>query len=206
MLTQMQVDPRQRLGDAAVGVGLLALLPVFLEWSIQVRTDQIAIAGGLWGAVALVASRQRPPLAVVAGLLFGLGYLGSQKLIYVASLGFLLAAVDVWRVRDFDPGRETLRLVNCLATLGTLVAAFFLYVSYEFPVAGQAAVRATGAGRPWRGSSSCSITLAMVSPRWHFFSFLGADGLRRKRTGPRPRPSCHDKGPGLRVRGSGCAG
>lgn len=142
---QVRADA-SRLHDALLVVALVALVPAHLEWSIQVRTDQLAIVGGLWGSVALVASRRTPSLAVLSGLLFGIGYLASQKLIYVASLGALLAAADVWRARDLEISRELLRLVNCLATLGTLLAAFFLYVSYAYPVAGQTVVRATGAG------------------------------------------------------------
>jgi hypothetical protein len=51
LLRKMQPDPGRRFWDAAVGVGLLALLPAFLESSIQVRADQVALAAGVWGGV-----------------------------------------------------------------------------------------------------------------------------------------------------------
>ena len=54
------------------------LLPAFLEWSLQVRSDHIALVGATWGGVALLASRRRPALAVCAGLCFGIGWLSSQ--------------------------------------------------------------------------------------------------------------------------------
>ena len=40
-------------GAAALGVAFLVLVPVFLRWSLQVRTDQIALAGSVWGGVLL---------------------------------------------------------------------------------------------------------------------------------------------------------
>ncbi|MFV1977882.1 MAG: hypothetical protein ACC649_00885, partial [Myxococcota bacterium] len=72
---QLQPERERRLADALLAVGLLALVPAFLEWSIQVRTDQIALAGGVWGGVALLASKRRPALALAAGALLGIGLL-----------------------------------------------------------------------------------------------------------------------------------
>jgi hypothetical protein len=66
--------------DAAFGVALLVCVPVFVRWSLQVRTDQWAIACGLWGGVALLASARRPALSLLAGALFGTGWLFTQKL------------------------------------------------------------------------------------------------------------------------------
>ena len=43
-LAQLSDDPRARVREAALGVALLALVPAFLEWSLQLRTDQIALA------------------------------------------------------------------------------------------------------------------------------------------------------------------
>ena len=50
----------QRRHDALFGVALLALVPAFLEWSLQVRTDQLALAGRRLGrdaAAGLAAAR-----------------------------------------------------------------------------------------------------------------------------------------------------
>lgn len=98
----------RRWHDVGLGVALLGLLPAFLEWSIQVRTDQLALAGGAWGAAALLASQRRPQLALAAGVCLAVGWLASQKLAYVAALGLVLAALrlaeDGW-----NPPRELAR-------------------------------------------------------------------------------------------------
>src|SRR5258708_13277631 len=83
---------RHRAHDAWLGAALPGLFPAFLEWSIQVRTDQVALAGGAWGAVLLLASRRRAWLALVAGVAFGVGWLGTQKLAYIPVLAALLTA------------------------------------------------------------------------------------------------------------------
>jgi hypothetical protein len=76
----------------ALAVGLLVLVPAFLRWSLQVRTDQPALAFSLWAGVALLGARRRLAVAAVGGALFGLGYLFSQKALYVLALVLLLAA------------------------------------------------------------------------------------------------------------------
>jgi hypothetical protein len=128
-------------GDAALALALLALVPAFLEWSIQVRTDQLALCGGLWGGVALLASRRRPPLALLAGALFGVGYLGSQKLFYVAGLVAALALGDALRARDLRPRRDALRLAACALGYALVVAAFRQAVLLHFDVAASAPTR-----------------------------------------------------------------
>jgi len=73
MLLELLRGRPQRRHDALFGVALLALVPAFLEWSLQVRTDQLALAGGVWGGMLLLASQRRAPLALAAGLQFGVG-------------------------------------------------------------------------------------------------------------------------------------
>jgi MFS family permease len=121
---QLQPDRDRRRGDALLAVGLIAMVPEFLEWSIQVRTDQIALAGGVWGGVALLASYRRPAFALAAGLLFCVGFLSSQKLIYVAALMGLLALGQLGLARSLRPGREAIRVVLCATAfaVGFLVA------------------------------------------------------------------------------------
>jgi hypothetical protein len=92
----------RRAGGAALGVALLVFVPAFLRYSIQVRTDQPAIALGLWGGVVLIASRRSAPWALLAGLSYGVGFLFSQKLIYVAALTALLALGELLLRREFD--------------------------------------------------------------------------------------------------------
>jgi hypothetical protein len=140
-LAQLSDDPRARVREAALGVALLALVPAFLEWSLQVRTDQIALAGGAWGGAVLLASQRRPRLALVAGACFAVGFLGSQKLIYVGALAGLLALGRLWLARDLRPGREALRLALCAAGFLAVAAAFRLWVDAAFEVPGGHASR-----------------------------------------------------------------
>ena len=77
--------------EGAAAVALLAFLPAFVAWSVQVRSDQAALAAAVWGGVCLLSERRR--LAVVAGLLFGLALLCTQKAVYPAALCGLLWAM-----------------------------------------------------------------------------------------------------------------
>ena len=84
-------------------MAFLVLVPVWLRWSLQVRTDQWAIAFILWGGVCLLASKERSSwLSALAGGLMMCGYLATQKASsvrpYVGTvvLGHHLIALD-WR-------------------------------------------------------------------------------------------------------------
>jgi len=141
LLRQLLPEDRHRLHDAALGTALLGLLPVFLEWSLQVRTDQVALCAGVWGAVALLASRRRPWLALAAGLAFGVGWLATQKLVYVAALGALLAAGDLFVRREWRIRRELARAGAALLGAGAVVLAWGAWVDAAFRVPrGHAAV------------------------------------------------------------------
>jgi MFS family permease len=125
LAAQLQPNRDRRLADALLAIGLLALIPAFLEWSIQVRTDHIALAGGVWGGVALLASRRQPLFALAAGVLFCVGFLSSQKLLYVAALMGLLAIGQLEFTRKLRPGREALRAALCaVAFAGSLLAIY----------------------------------------------------------------------------------
>jgi len=134
LLVELLRGRPQRHHDALFGVALLALVPAFLDWSLQVRTDQLALAGGVWGGMLLLASQRRAPLALAAGALFGVGYLGSQKLLYAAALAGLLAAGRPWLERDVRPAREALRATLCLAGFGLVFAAFRAAMGAAFDV------------------------------------------------------------------------
>lgn len=110
---------------ALFGVALLALVPEFLVWSLQVRTDQPALCGALLGGVALFASRKRPALAALAGGLFGLGFLASQKAVYAIALVGLLVVAAHGRERDFRFSREGLRIMLALAAAGMVVVGYY---------------------------------------------------------------------------------
>lgn len=129
LLRQMLRGTTHAWHSAALGVGLLVLVPVFLRWSIQVRTDQPALALGLWGGVALLASRDRPVRAALAGLLFGGGFLFTQKLVYVGALVGVLAIGHTLAQGRLWWGREVLRAALCLTSAGAVIAAYYLVVS-----------------------------------------------------------------------------
>jgi hypothetical protein len=131
---QLQPDRDRRLADALLAVGLLALVPAFLEWSIQVRTDQIALAGGVWGGVALLASNRRPALALAAGALLGIGFLSSQKLLYVAALVGLLALAQLDFARQMRLRREALRAGLCALGLAACLLAAYQTTTREISV------------------------------------------------------------------------
>jgi hypothetical protein len=134
LLGQVCAHSKQRLADAWLGVGLLALVPAFLEWSIQIRTDQLALAFGVWGGVALLASRRRVALAALAGLLFGAGYLATQKVVYVGALVGVLALGQLRQARELRPAREALRAAACAAAFALAIGCFQVATTKEFEV------------------------------------------------------------------------
>jgi len=134
LLAEVLRGSARRAHDVALGVALLGLLPVFLEWSLQVRTDQLALVGGVWGGAALLASQRRPALALCAGAALSLGWLASQKLAYVAGLAGVLVllrlAEEGWQAR-----RELLRAACLGASASCVWLGFRTYLSsrYELP-------------------------------------------------------------------------
>jgi hypothetical protein len=133
-VAQLEPQRGRRREAALLGVALLACVPAFLATSLQVRTDQIALAGGAWGGFWLLASRRRPWLALAAGACFGLGFLGSQKLLYLLALACLLAVGQLRIERDLAPRRETLRVALTGAGFAAVVLAFELAISAAFDV------------------------------------------------------------------------
>lgn len=117
---------------AALATALLALVPIFLRWSLQVRTDQPAVAAALWGSVALLASRERRWLGIVGGLLLGLGFLFSQKALYIGALGGVLALGDLYIDRTWQWTREVPRIVGLALGAGVALGAYKLGVSHAF--------------------------------------------------------------------------
>jgi hypothetical protein len=112
----------------ATAVGLWTLSPDLLRYSVHVRTDQPAILFGLLGGLALAARPATRRWALAAGACFALGFLASQKLVYVAALAGLLALVA--RVQDPEVawGRELQRVAIVGVTFLALILAY-RYVS-----------------------------------------------------------------------------
>jgi len=133
-VAQLEPDRARRPGAALLGVALLACSPAFLATSLQVRTDQIALAGGAWGGFLLLASRRRPALALAAGACFGVGFLGSQKLLYLLALAGVLAAGQLRIERELVPRREALRALLVGAGFAAVLGAFGAAISAAFAV------------------------------------------------------------------------
>lgn len=127
-----------------LAVALLAFLPAFVTWSVQVRTDQLALAASVWGGAALLAPGL--PTALIAGVLFGVALLATQKALYAIALcGLLFATASASRClagRSLDRGdmRNSLLRVAVAVAAALLVAGLYLYF------VPQAARLATGAG------------------------------------------------------------
>lgn len=110
----------------AVGMalGLWVMAPPVLRFSTQVRTDQPAILFGVLGGLALLHSRSRTWWAPVAGILFALGFLFSQKSLYVGGLVGMLAIGQLLITSEWRPRREVSRF---LLTVVCFVAVLLLY-------------------------------------------------------------------------------
>lgn len=162
LLRELLRDTPRRDHDAALGTGLLVLLPVFLQWSVQVRTDQVALAGGVWGCAALLASRRRPAWAAAAGVAFGLGWLGTEKLAYLGGLGALLAAGDLAVRGAWRPRRELLRGALAVGCFAAVLLAFRAIVLAAFDVPAGHAVAVEG------------VSPATVRSRLDIFAFYRA--------------------------------
>jgi hypothetical protein len=102
LLRLARADRADPAAGAALGVALLALALPFLRWSLQVRTDQFAVTLGIWAGVALVSSSGYPWRAFLAGAGFGLGFLFTQKLVYVAVMCVILAIAQPYVRGEFD--------------------------------------------------------------------------------------------------------
>ena len=117
---------------AAMGLGLLTLVPVFQRWSLQVRADQPALTASLWAGVLLLDPKRRISRAFVAGTLFGVGYLCSQKAVYVGLLLALLAAGDVLADDAWVARREERRALAFAGGALASIVAYRLVVSALF--------------------------------------------------------------------------
>ncbi len=109
---------------AALGTALLAFVPVFLRWSLQIRTDQPAIAAAVWAGVALLASRERFAWAILGGALAATGYLFSQKALYIVALAGVVTAGDLYIAKELDWRREARRAAGFVAGAIAVVGAY----------------------------------------------------------------------------------
>jgi uncharacterized membrane protein (UPF0136 family) len=124
LLRSMLPPSRHRWLALTTGVALWTLAPAFLRYSIQVRTDQPAILLGLLGGLALLASRRRPAWAAAAGFLLGVGFLFSQKLLYVAGLVGAMALGQLLIRAEWNMKREGVRAALTAAAFLLVIVAY----------------------------------------------------------------------------------
>jgi hypothetical protein len=141
--------------ESAAAVSLLAFLPSFVAWSVQVRSDQAALAAATWGGVCLLSLRVRN--AVLAGMLFGLAALCSQKALYPAALcGLLWATAVATRLQRSEgiPSRVHVvahaRQAIILGLVASLtIAAYLYFVPKASALAGTAALSSAWEEMRW---------------------------------------------------------
>jgi hypothetical protein len=125
--------PEEGRAQGLLAVALLAFLPAFVTWSVQVRTDQVALAATIWGGVHLLS--QRTSRAAVAGVLFAVGVLCTQKAAYTIALMllfYLTATGARFQTLENVPRDEVVTFIKRLAVvfLGALLAiAVYLLIA-----------------------------------------------------------------------------
>jgi hypothetical protein len=125
--------PNEGQAQGILAVALLAFLPAFVTWSVQVRTDQTALAAATLGGVALLSSSHRQ--ATVAGALFGIAMLCSQKAAYVTALvGLMYATASVARIwvggkkADIREFRQVVTRFATVCLVGAIVFTVYLTI------------------------------------------------------------------------------
>ena len=161
--------------DAVLGLAAFMLLPVMMRWSLQVRTDQPAVAFAIWGGVALLASRRRPAIAVVAGFAIGVGYLFSQKAVYVTGLVAIVAAGDLFIDRELQLRRLAIRGA-CLLVGGALAITGYrilIAVAFSTPPGSDSLERGLDLFRWYRHIVGYRVYRGMLPTLWPHITLLG---------------------------------
>lgn len=116
-----------------IAVAALAFLPAFVVWSVQVRSDQPALAAVAWGGALLLGTRCWQ--AVAAGVMFAVGLLCTQKGLYtIALVGGMYATATA--ARAFREGGSlsgelgvAAKHLACCALAGIVVIGiYFIFV------------------------------------------------------------------------------
>lgn len=148
---------------ASMGLGLLVLVPVFQRWSLQVRADQPALAASLWAGVLLLEPKRRVAPAFAAGMLFGIGYLCSQKAIYVGLLLAVLAIGDLLVDGSWVQSREERRALGFAGGALASIALYRLGVSALFVLPPASDLRTlTGAFAGYRSTIGFNPYIGML--------------------------------------------
>ena len=164
-----------------MAVALLAFLPAFVTWSVQVRTDQVALAASVWGGALLLSTSRRQ--AALAGLLFGVALLSTQKGLYTIGLsGLLYATASVPRLWPKSPSTNPEfraivgRLALVVVTLVAVLAIYLLLVPTAGRLASGAGVASTIATMDWyrdsQGYRIYTVHASRLVVHWVLFAAL----------------------------------
>jgi hypothetical protein len=179
--------PREGLAQGLLAVGLLAFLPAFVVWSIQVRTDQAALAAAAWGGVLLLSTSHWR--AAAAGVLFAISLLSTQKGLYPIALSGLLFATSTiarlqlqpanWRAELLLAGKRV--ALACLAA-GAAVAVYLALVPEASTLASQgslmSALETMRFTRASQGFRIYTVHATRLVVHWALFLVLVAWTLR----------------------------
>lgn len=124
--------------DAFTAVPLLVLVPLWLRWSLQIRTDQPASFWVLWAGYFMLRSESSLKWAAAAGFLSALGYLFSQKAAYTGLIVANLVVVHaITRTRPWSWRHWLQRCAWFLVPAVSAIVAFQLVVraSFDMPPA-----------------------------------------------------------------------
>ena len=172
--------------EGLLGAALLAFLPAFVTWSVQVRTDQAALAAAVWGGVLLIGTGRWS--AVLAGALFGTSMLCTQKGIYAVSLGTLLYCTATASRYASAPaaGRSELaatsiRLVLVAFGAGTVLGAYLYLVPAAAHLATQAGFESGFQAMQWvrerQGYRIYTVHADRLVVHWALFAALLAGSV-----------------------------
>jgi hypothetical protein len=180
-------------GEAVLAVALLAFLPAFVTWSVQVRTDQVALAAGTWGCALLISRRVWASLA--AGALFAIALLSTQKALYVMAFGgilFLTASISralsaPGPVRIEAAGAVS-RAMLAAAGMTMVIGGYYLVVPSVANLVSESALASSAATMDWYRARLGFRIYTVHAPRlwvhWLLFGILllwTAAVLRQKR-------------------------
>jgi hypothetical protein len=176
---RLRSDRARPSEGAWLAVALLVFALPFQRWSIQVRTDPFGIAWGLWGMVVWLGVPRRIRNAVVAGVCFGLGYLFTQKVLYVVLLGVCLrVAVETRGQPRTTPRHFLAEVVSCTVAAVTVFAAYRWLLPLFIPLPAQArldtALETFASYRESFGTALYRGLLAALVPHLVLIALLGA--------------------------------
>ena len=147
--------PEEGRLEGVLAAALLGFIPAFVTWSVQVRTDQPALAAATWAGVMLLSTGYGS--AALAGCLVAVAMLCTQKAIYVIALcGVLFVSATASRIvgSTLKPSDEVTSAAKRVATAAAVAVAIMGAYFYFVP-AGANAIK------------EASVVSAFDTMRWY---------------------------------------